>query len=112
MAYGLDVVANDSGATITYNGGQTPAGDSYDVYVTDAMGNATLVLDDQGFRNTGETPDSVIFQTFNSARQQFDHDNFRFSDDAAVLGTTAIPEPASVAAAGLLGLVALRRRSR
>ena len=110
--FGLDVVGNESGATITYNGGETLPNDSYDVYLTDAAGNTTLVLNDQGFRNTGETLDTVIFQTFGSARQQFAYDNFRLSDDATVLGVTPIPEPASVAAMGLLGLVALRRRSR
>ena len=113
--YGFDVVVNDTTTALTdYRGDEDLAAESYDVYLTTAAGSTTLVLNDVGFRNSGgddEVIDSVFFQTFNSARQQFTFDNFILTDDEAVVrGVSSIPEPASLALVGLGTLCLLGRR--
>jgi len=112
--YGFDVVVNDSASLVNYDSETLPS-KTYDIYLTDLAGVTTLLFDDVPFRNLGgsdEDLDSVFFQTFGSARQQFTYDNFIVTDDEAIVrGISSIPEPASlVLALAGFGCLAARRR--
>ena len=110
--YGFDVVVNDTAAALTdYRGGEDLASNSYDVYLTTSTGVTARVLDDVAFRNGELNIDSVFFQTFGSAQQQFTFDNFILTDDEAIVrGVSSIPEPASLALVGLGAMCLLGRR--
>ena len=111
-AYTLDVVANESGSTITYDSGsETLANNSYDVYLSGPTGPAAQIFDDVAFQETGVLIDSFYFVSADG-NQSFTFDDIIITDDEAVIrgGSNVIPEPASLALLGLGGLMMLGRR--
>lgn len=111
--YRFDVVFNFTGsATAAYNGANTVAANSMDLWI-----DGVLVIDDEAF-DRGNNANNTAFTDFGFWAQtgtdptfgNFYFDNYQVEDMAVV---TAIPEPSSFALIGLgvLGLLGRRKRS-
>ena len=113
-SYAIDVVANESGSTVTYNGSETVANESYDVYLTTSSGSTTQIFDDVAFQELGVNIDSFYFVVADG-NQTFSHDSITITDDEAVIlgyANVVVPEPASLALVGLGSLLICSRRRR
>lgn len=107
-AYSISMILNDTGAAVSYSGGNVGAG-SADVWIEDFGGGNAQYVGNVLVNNTAGTGYAVAVRSFSSATSQsLFVDNVSLEEGAIA----PIPEPSAAALLGLGGISLLIRRRR